>query len=190
MIRYFILYDFGGIYADLDMFPQKRIDDYLTLNSDYFVYSSNGDVITNSLMISRKGSSIMKKMQENLKKELPWFAIGKHLNVLFSTGPRLLDSTLLNDIKEPFAVLPRKLFNPYSIVMDEYITDNIKESYMNTVDGTSTWNGYDTLLYNFVTKYRTFFITFGVIFFILIIFFLIYYISKYRKCKESKKCVA
>ena len=186
MIRYFVLYDYGGVYCDMDMYPMKNIEPYLLNDIDYFVYSANGDVITNCFMISRKNSLIMKKIQENLKKDIPWFAIGKHLHVLYSTGPLLVNHTLLNDITEPFAILPRRLFNPYSIVNDDHITD-IKESYINTVDSSSTWNGYDTSIYNFIAKYRTFFIVLGIVSLILIIFFLIHYISKYKKCRESKE---
>lgn len=194
MIRYFILYDYGGVYCDLDMYPLKNIEDMIKCNLNHFVYSANSDnSIINGFMISPKYSPIMKKMQHKLlNPNKPFFCFGKHLNVMYTTGPAILNELLLNDIKDPYIILPRKYFNPYSIVNDKLIIDNkedIKEIYINTVDNSSTWNGFDTHIYNFILKYRSIFITLGIIFIFLVIIGLIYYIIKYRKCRESKdKC--
>jgi mannosyltransferase OCH1-like enzyme len=190
MIRYFILYDFGGLYCDIDMYPLKNIEDYITGNMCHFVYSANGDTIINGFMISPKGSSIMKKVQENLLKPLPFFAIGKHFKVLYSSGPAKLNQTILNDIDEPFVIVPRKMFNPYSIVNNKNISENKDQMYISTIVSTSSWNSYDTIAYNFVQRNKTFFIIFGILSILLIIFLLFYYISNYRKCKLQKKCNA
>jgi mannosyltransferase OCH1-like enzyme len=188
MIRYFILYDFGGIYSDLDQYPLENIEKYITTNLNYFVYSPNSDIITNQFMISPKHSLIMKKVQDNLKKKIPWYAFGKHLKIYYSTGPFMINKTLLNDIKEDFIILPRRKFNSYSIVHDKNITDDSDIS-INTITNTSTWNGIDTHLFNFVSKNKNFFICLGIVSLLLIIFGLIYYISKYKKCRESKVCI-
>jgi mannosyltransferase OCH1-like enzyme len=193
MIRYFILYDYGGVYCDIDMYPLKNIEDMIQCNLDHFVYSANSDSITNSFMISPKNSKIMKKIQERLlNPKMPFYTFGKHLKVIYSTGPGMLNNLLLNGIKDPFIILPRKYFNPYSIVNDKLIIDNtedIKEMYINTIDNSSTWNSFDTYIYNFILKHRSVFITIGILTVLLVIIGLIYYIFKYRKCKESKdKC--
>jgi mannosyltransferase OCH1-like enzyme len=185
MIRYFILYDYGGLYCDIDMFPLRNIDHYITAPMDHFVYSANGDTIINGFMIVTRYSPIMKRVQENLRRKQPYYMIGKHLTVLMTTGPMLLNHTLLNDIKFPFVIIPRKMFNPYSIVTDKNITDNVDDMYINTVDGNSSWNSYDTFLFNFILRHKEFFIMFGVMSIIVIIAFLIYYIVKYKKCKET-----
>jgi len=151
-------------------------------NLNHFVYSSNSDNITNLFMISPKYSEIMKKIQKRIiNPKLPWYCIGKHLKVMFTTGPAMLNNS--------YIILPRKLFNPYSIVNGKLIIDkpeDIKEIYINTIDDSSTWNNFDTSFYNFVLKNRTIFVVLGIIFILTIIIGLIYYIVKYSKCKKSK----
>jgi mannosyltransferase OCH1-like enzyme len=185
MIRYFILYDFGGVYCDMDMYPLRNIEDFITAPVDHFVYSANGDTIINGFMMITQYSPIMKKAQENLTKQKPYYMIGKHLTVYSTTGPMLLNNTLLNDINVPFAIIPRKMFNPYSIVHDKNITDNLDEMYINTMDSSSSWNSYDTFLFNFVARHKSFFIVFGVFSVVLIVVCLVYYMAKYKKCKET-----
>jgi len=193
MVRYFILYDYGGIYCDLDMYPLKNIELMIKCNLNCFVYSSNNDSITNLFMISPKHSQIMKKIQNRLKNpKLPLYCFGKHLKVIYTTGPAMLNNLLLNEINDPFIILPRKLFNPYSIVNGKLIVskeEDIKEIYLNTIDDSSTWNEVDTFIYNFMNKHSSIFIALGIVFILFIIIGLIYYIIKYRKCKKSKdKC--
>jgi mannosyltransferase OCH1-like enzyme len=192
MIRYFILYDYGGIYCDLDMYPVKNLNSFINININQFVYSSNSNVLTNCFMMSPPKSKIMKTIQENLNTELPWFSYGKHLKVLYSTGPMFLNNILLSQIDEPFIILPRKFFNPYSIVKEKLITEekdlsNIHINYI--TNETGSWNEIDTHVYNFVSKYNLFFITIGILSIIFIFIFLVYYMTKYQICRESKdKC--
>lgn len=190
MIRYFILYDYGGIYCDLDMYPSKNIDNIITQNINYFVYSANSNVITNCFMASPVQSGIMKVVQENLYNNIqPWYSYGKHLIVLNSTGPLFLNNILLNKIDDPFIILPRKYFNPYSIVQDKVITEDKDKSniYINyIINETGSWNEFDTHVYNFVSKHNTIFITIGILTIIFIFIFLVYYMTKYQLCKESK----
>lgn len=185
MIRYFILYDFGGIYSDLDFYPTENIESYLYCNSDYFVYSSNSNTFTNSLMISYGKSPIFLGIIEELKKPLPWYAIGKHLKVMISTGPLMVDNYLKNT-KYSYIVLPKSRFNPYNANDDLSIKkENIV---IDALEGKS-WCGFDTKFYNFVMKYSSFFIFIGILFLLLIIIGLVYYIIKYKKCRESKVCI-
>jgi mannosyltransferase OCH1-like enzyme len=188
MIRYFVLYDYGGVYSDLDLYPTQNIEPYLSNWSDYFVFSANTDCFTNSLMISTKNSQIMKEIIDNLKSSsmnLKWWSIGKHLKVMNTTGPLFLTNILLNT-NHNFCVLPKSKFNPYSV--DEDFNENKKNVVIHTLQG-SSWHSWDSSIYNFVFKNRPIFITLGIIFILFVIIGLIYYISKYRKCKESKdKC--
>lgn len=188
MIRYFILYDFGGLYSDLDQYPTENIEKYITTNLNYFVYSPNSDILTNQFMISPKGSNIMKIIQQQLLKDIPFYAIGKHLKIYYSTGPYMLNNTLLNLKKDQFIILPRKKFNPYSIIHGKLISDE-NEISINTIDNESTWNSYDTFIFNFISRYSTFFKCFGILSILCIIIGLIYYIIKYKKCRESKVCI-
>jgi mannosyltransferase OCH1-like enzyme len=186
MIRYFILYDFGGLYSDLDFFPTENIEKYLSCFSDYFVYSANTNCFTNSLMISTKESPIFLEIIQSLKNPLPWYAIGKHMKVMLSTGPLLVDNVLKNS-KYSYNVLPKSRFNPYSVTED--FTIYKEGSVIRTLKG-SSWHSFDSTFYNFVLKYSSFFICFGIFSILCIICGLIYYSIKYKKCKESKACIA
>ena len=176
MIRYFVLYDYGGLYSDLDLYPSKNIESFIKVNNDYFVFSANSDCFTNALMISPKNSKIMLELINNLKesKNVPWWSLGKHLKVMNTTGPLFLTKVLLN-AKENFSVLPKIKFNPYSI--DEEFKENKKNVVIHTLPG-SSWHSWDSSLYNFIFKNRVIFMTLGIIFILTIIVGLIYYICK------------
>lgn len=190
-IRYFILYDYGGVYCDLDLYPKKNIEKYITGNIDHFVYEAGvNNSIVNAFMISPGKTLLMREIFENLKNvEIPWFCFGKHLKVMYSTGPNFLFNTLLNT-KYPFMVIPRKLFYPYSSSEDKIINENENEIVMYPIKNSSgSWHSYDSRIYAFINKYKSFFILIGILFLILLILFLFYYFFKYRKCKNSKeKC--
>jgi mannosyltransferase OCH1-like enzyme len=187
MIRYFILYDFGGLYSDLDQYPKKSFEPYLTASMDYFVLSANLNQISihNGLMITQRHSSIMKKIQEQLKLPVPmWSKLTKHHNVLFSTGPWMVSKVVFNSTA-PFVLLPRKLFNPFSIIQRAHIHDDLKETYLETVNADSTWNSWDSTIFNFITKHNNTFSLIGILAVILTLFLLVYYVYSYRKCKRT-----
>jgi mannosyltransferase OCH1-like enzyme len=189
MIRYFILYDYGGVYCDLDLYPSKNIDDYIIGPYDHFVYSAGSDVTTNAFMISPKGSNIMRELCSKLKKDVPWFCVGKHLKVMYSTGPNFLYNVLLNT-KNPYIILSRKLFYPYSSSEDKMINETTQDIVISPIKNTSgSWHSIDSIIYTFINKNKEIFITIGILSVLLVIIGLIYYIFKYRECKESKdKC--
>jgi mannosyltransferase OCH1-like enzyme len=190
MIRYFILYDFGGVYCDLDLYPTENIEKYLTNSNDYFVYSANLDTITNCFMISLKNSIIMKTLINHLKDKLPWFAFGKHLKVHFSTGPNFVNEIIKNKINVSFTILPKQKFNPYSSSEDIYYTNDINSIVIMPIINTSgSWHEFDSKCSAIISRYKPFFIFFGILSLFMIIFGLIYYISKYKKCRESKVCI-
>lgn len=176
MIRYFILYDYGGIYSDLDLYPVQNIEPYLDMYSDYFVYSANSDCFTNAFMISRKKSPIWLDVFNELPKPAPYWAWGKHLRVMTTTGPYLLDR-VLKDTKHTYSVLPKSLFNPYSVADDLH---EIKQNVcIRTLEG-SSWHSWDSRLYNVFFRNKNFFICFGVIALLLVLVGFIYFIIKYK----------
>jgi len=184
MIRYFILYDFGGVYCDLDLYPKENIEKYISYD-DCFVFSSNSNCFTNSLMISTGKSPIFLDIIKELKEPLPFYAFGKHLKVMLSTGPLMLDR-VLKKTKHSYTVLPKTKFNPYSVTEDFNV---YKEGIViGTLEG-SSWHSFDSMLYNFVLKYSSFFICLGILSLLLIIFGLVYYFIKYKKCRETKICI-
>ena len=141
-------------------------------------------------MISPGKSPLMKEIMYSLKRaEEPWYAFGKHMKVMFTTGPNFLHNVLLNT-KYPFVVIPRKLFYPYSSSDDEMLNKDGDAVIEPIKDTSGSWHSLDSTLYAFVNYHREFFILFGIVFIFFIVFCMIYYICKYRRCKASKKCVA
>lgn len=191
MIRYFVLYDYGGVYCDLDLFPTKNIENYIVSDIDHFVYSAGSNTVFDpAFMISPGKSPLMKEIMNELKRsEEPWYAFGKHMKVMFTTGPNFLHNVLLNT-KFPFIVMPRKLFYPYSSSDDEMLNESSDVVIEPIKETSGSWHSIDSTIYASVNRYKEFFILFGIMFILFIIICMIYYICKYRKCKQSKKCIA
>ncbi len=155
MIRYFILYDFGGIYSDLDLYPIENIEKHLIhYNSDVLLcHSGNFEGhITNSFMISKKGASIWLKVHKQLTAKKPIFAIGKHLTVMYTTGPNMLTMVINNNIKKnSIGILPSEKFMAYSSNEDFNIVK--KGVVLMPLKGKS-WNGIDSHVFNLLNNYK------------------------------------
>jgi len=164
MIRYFFLYDFGGVYCDLDQYPTQNIEPYLETGAQaYFVHSANWSSFTNSLMASKRGAPIWLEVQARLRVRPPWWCIGKHLTVMMTTGPCMLDSVLRNTA-EQYAVLPRRRFNAYAeheiqaaqaVRGDQAAPAAMAHKKPGAIIVSllgKTWNGFDSALLNFAAR--------------------------------------
>lgn len=182
MIRYFVLYDYGGIYSDLDLYPTQSFEPYLMNEGDYFVFSANTpSVFTNSLMISPLHSNIMLEIIGNLQSSndnKAWWSVGKHLEVMNTTGPLLLTNTLY-DTQSIYNVLPKSKFNPYSII--EEFTEDKKNVVIHALEG-SSWHSWDSSLYNTVLRNKVYSILLGIVVLLFIIFFALFYYFKHKNC--------
>ena len=156
MIRYIALYDFGGVYSDLDLYPVKNIEGALTLcgvgrecGSDaYFVYSANADCYTNAFMVSRRLAPVWQEVITAMHTPAPWWAFGKHLEVMTTTGPLML-TAVLRDTVTKYTVLPQAAFNPYSVADD--LSAPKPGAILRTLPGGS-WHEWDSSFYNFVYR--------------------------------------
>ena len=184
-IRYMWLAINGGIYLDLDIIVEKPLDDLFYNDNDaYFVNSSNiGSVITNSIMAGKPNVKIWYDMIEYMKRKKPWWAIGKHLHVMNTTGPIALNN-VVKKYDRVCSLLPSKLLTPCSICdIDRCIAYN---TYLKPIHG-SSWLEIDGKIYNFFLcnwKILLFFII------IIIIMIVIYYIiKKYINCYEIEQSI-
>jgi inositol phosphorylceramide mannosyltransferase catalytic subunit len=150
MIRYFVLYDIGGVYSDLDLYPTESIESHLGDAGDCFIYASGPyKAFTNCLMASQKHSPIWLEAFEALRDPIPWWAFGKHLKVMTSTGPLFLDR-VLSETAHPFTILPRKKFLPYTTKDDQSVDK--PGTIIKPLQG-SSWHEADSKVYSFVFKY-------------------------------------
>ena len=125
MARYFILYKYGGIYADMDYMCFKNFYDLVPNNKISIIKSPySWEILQNALMISPIGQKFWLKVIEESKKRL-------NLVVLQSTGPVLISDVYLKN-KSDVNVLPVNLWNPLrDVESEELITKHL---------GTYSWS--------------------------------------------------
>lgn len=177
-IRYFLLKDQGGLYSDMDIEPIKNFESYLeNVQADaILVYSGNVDVFTNSFMLSPENSPFWDKVIEGMKNpKLPWYAMGKHFTVMYSTGPMLLNR-IAKEYTRPIAILPREVFMAYNI------SNHNEEKPIAVTKALSggSWNSWDSKLLNagysiYNNKFATLFLI------IIIVLFIIFIVKWFRK---------
>ena len=113
--RYFILYTYGGLYADLDYEPLVNFWDHLPTDRVGLIESPYqfNELTQNSLMSSPKNDPIWLDAFNLLKER-------KHMPVLLATGPIFLD-VFLKNAKDPYHVLPCENFQrlPFGLSEDE-----------------------------------------------------------------------
>ncbi|KAI0702862.1 hypothetical protein BC835DRAFT_1263362 [Cytidiella melzeri] len=86
-IRYFVLYHYGGIYLDLDIGCQKRLDSLLTYN--IILPRTKPVGVSNDLMFTERKHPFMAQTIHNLISwDYSW--ILNYPTVMFSTGPMFL----------------------------------------------------------------------------------------------------
>lgn len=87
-VRYFILYHYGGVYADMDVQPLRSIEPML-LNSVAMLSETPNIGLTNAFMSSVKGSDFFYYIMTQLTSHShpPLGRISRHWEILQSTGP-------------------------------------------------------------------------------------------------------
>lgn len=176
-IRYMWLYVHGGLYIDLDYEILKPLDELFQQDSDlYLVASGNiGGYITNSFMAAKPKCTLWLDILERMKHNAPWYAFGKHLYVMSTTGPIMLTDTVRNT-NTAFTMLPRVKITPCSVCNIHCVAD---DAYVKQLPG-SSWITYDTQIYTFfMCHWRK--VILGILLIILILFILIISKEMYNK---------
>lgn len=170
-IRYFILHDFGGVYSDLDLVPVKNVEEYFRDGMPlYFLFSPNVNVFTNFLMASAPRQPIWKSIWKRLvHPQLPTWAIGKHLEVMYTTGPAMVSDIVMH-YPHPVGFLPRTVFAPVD-VSGEYGKYTGGNAGVIMLPGQS-WNSVDSVVFNFFFTHRYKFIVLSVMLAIVAVYFL------------------
>lgn len=182
MIRYFFLYDFGGVYCDLDDYPLANIESYLETGAQaYFVHQSTGYIYINSFMASQRGAPVWLEVHRGLLRETPWWCIGKHLTVMMGTGPIMLDSVLRKSC-QTYAVLPRCKFNAYAHY--EAGASERPGVIMMSLPGKS-WNGLDSVLLNFAMDNAKTLAVVGVLSILAAIVYCVYVLRRWKRLRGT-----
>jgi hypothetical protein len=98
-------------------------------------------------MASQRRAPVWLEVQARLRAPRPWWCVGKHLTVMMTTGPGMLDGVLRNTA-EQFAVLPRRKFNPHP----ERETGRPGAIIVSLLG--RSWNELDSVLINFAATHR------------------------------------
>lgn len=162
VLRYLILHRYGGWYADMDYYCNKSVDEalYIYTNDIYFVQSPNSvigqesDHVSNSLMYSKAGHFFWKKLMLELENNKnPPYYYSKHLAVMFTTGPGILNR-VYNRYKYQYKLksLPYKLFHPYGI-NDAKLSLKMSPDVFAIHVGKGSWEGKDSKFFLFVARH-------------------------------------
>lgn len=146
-IRYFILYKYGGLYVDLDTLPSRDITPLLNIyfhnNTKVLLAKSQNmnNSASNWFMASTPKNTFWLHVIEEMKKRSKIFYITKHITVMQTTGPGLLNDVMK---KHPTDVtLASK-----SLLSTCTICGNCKSNTFIIDDHATSWGGDDTRLLN------------------------------------------
>jgi mannosyltransferase OCH1-like enzyme len=152
-VRYFILYRYGGLYADMDYCCVKPWDTVMEKYTKglYIVETPNkiaNDVhVSNSLMFSVKGHVFWKhvfiEMQRNKNQPVYY---GKHMTVMYTTGPCIVNRMFIKHGHNR-GYYPYRLFHPFGITTDIHITDDTDIYAYHLQQG--SWSSFDSKVINF-----------------------------------------
>lgn len=184
--RYVWLWHNGGLYMDLDieiLSPSfgSEINRALLSGLPAFVQTKNPTgTITNCLMASPKGHPLMLECVRRIHEgKCLWYGtgiFGKHLQVMGTTGPGLLDKVIREGFW-PVHLLPSSLLLPNTIC-DVGRAPKPGEL-ARALPGGSSWASWDTRFLNcaYCYPWRT---TFGLIFLVIGCFCLFFLFKKHR----------
>jgi mannosyltransferase OCH1-like enzyme len=111
-IRYCILYEFGGIYLDMDVTVLKSFDKLVNENKNYecilstinldkldsYIMCQNSQFVNNGIIIAKKQSKFIKSIIDYIieNPECKWFDLSSSMCVYRTTGPALFSRLYKN----------------------------------------------------------------------------------------------
>jgi inositol phosphorylceramide mannosyltransferase catalytic subunit len=148
--RYLVLYKYGGIYIDMDLWCKKSLTPLLKYDL-VLVKSANYDTITNSFIIATQKNPFIKYCIDNLEKHKNSYSIfGKHIHIMNSTGPLFIDKMVkeygLQKKRDNYYILTKSEFSGDCSVCNTHKDCN-GGTYFKHVVGNS-WHSLDSKIYN------------------------------------------
>lgn len=139
--RYMILFYYGGVYADLDVFCRRSFDSLVTY--DVFLPETRPLGVSNDLMGCAKASPFFGNLLERLEPAFShwqWRIVPRHFRVLLTTGSLFVTNGLRAvPTDEAFYILSAELYGEGGCA-DTYVTH---------VPG-GTWHRWDSELFVFL----------------------------------------
>lgn len=183
MLRYLVLYRYGGLYADMDYYCNKPFDQALEkFSNDFYLVSTpnsvGGDYVSNSLMYSKPRHVFWKKLIYEMETyKTPPIYYSRHLIIMYTTGPAILTRVYnCYKIKNRLKSFPSDLFHPYGLGDDITSLKNDKAYAFHL--GKGSWEKKDSkILIYFYNEWKivTFIIS------VMILPYLIYYSMRFIK---------
>jgi mannosyltransferase OCH1-like enzyme len=177
--RHLILYKYGGFYIDMDIVCKSKLDELINYDLVVTKSSSYKNVFTNSFYASSPNNPFIKYCIDNLPKHSNKYKLlGKHLHIVYSTGPNFLSNMIkeykIENIPNYYILSPNEFAGDCSLCNP----DTCKGGKFFTHVKGQTWNSWDSLLLNFcLCNYKN---IIKVLLIILIIIVVIIYYYKFH----------
>lgn len=171
----------SGLYLDCDYELTKPLDELFYVDREFYVVPSGnfGDFYTNAIMASKPGAKVWLECMKQAVQGSSWYAFGKHLKVMTSTGPLMFTRAVATQSPEKYHILNSKLLTPCSVCDPKPCS--VEGGYITTLDG-SSWCTWDSALFtHFKCGWRRWLIL------IMIIIVVVFIILLFRAFREPKR---
>lgn len=147
--RYLVLYKYGGIYLDMDIICNKKLNKLLHYDLVLARSANLETSFSNAFFMVIPNHHFFKYCIEHLSENINNYQyFGKHLHVMYSTGPAFL-TNMVNDygkIKDSY-ILTKKEYAGDCNICNETTCDG--GTYFTHIPGNS-WHEIDSTIYNFL----------------------------------------
>lgn len=149
VFRFLVLYKYGGIYLDMDIICNKNLNKFLHYDLVLSHSPNLEKYLTNSFFMVVPNNPFFKYCIDNLSKHINNYQyFGKHLHVMYSTGPAFL-TNMVNDygkIKDSY-ILTKKEYSGDCNICNENTCKG--GTYFTHIQGNS-WHEMDSTILNFL----------------------------------------
>jgi mannosyltransferase OCH1-like enzyme len=170
LIRLLYLWEYGGVYSDMDVLPLKNIEPLLDLNEVVLCMEDSRNsknfnedyIISNAVIIAKPKSDFIKKLIESIVENSKSEKVNSNSpnDILYLTGPLLYNNVYksYND-KSSITLLDSNYFNPMNLedLKSDFISNSVTFSYLvHLYDGTwwnSKWDSSVELLNKIINKH-------------------------------------
>jgi mannosyltransferase OCH1-like enzyme len=186
VFRYLVLYKYGGIYLDLDIYCIKKLDDLLKYDIVITKCPNLNLFYTNSFFMIKQNHPFFKYcISKLLERSNKYIFFGKHFHIMASTGPHFLTSMIneynINNIKNIYIMSNKDFAGDCNVCTDKNCKGG---TYFKHVVGNS-WHSMDSTIYNYILcNYLN---IIGIILLLLFLIFIIIFRKTYKNKYYYKK---